>query len=95
MRCARLKTRGLLTGATISKTGDTYPLSTTQNHWSMEGRPIIREANLTDYKEHPEFVKNMNQEEPEGGAKPMYPNPFDSNPLTGKPGYITSGEDVD
>ena len=38
---------GFVDGATISKTGETYPLSTTQNHWSMEGRPIIREANLS------------------------------------------------
>ncbi len=87
---------GFATGATISKTGETYPLSTTQNHWSMEGRPIIREANLTDYKEKPEFVKNMNEEEPPGGAKPMYPNPFDTNTLTGKPaGHHQWGMSID
>src|SRR6185369_5724070 len=68
---------GFATGATISKTGETYPISCTQNHWSMEGRPVIREANLSDYKEHPEFVERMNGEEPPGGARPMYPNPFD------------------
>jgi MoCo/4Fe-4S cofactor protein with predicted Tat translocation signal len=87
---------GFATGATISKTGDTYPLSTTQNHWSMEGRPIIREANLSDYQEHPEFIANMNEEPPPGGAKPMYPNPFDSNNLTGKPaGHHQWGMSID
>jgi len=79
-------TDGFAVGATISKTGETYPLSTTQNHWSMEGRPIIREANLDDYKEHPDFVEKMNEEPPPGQAtpQPMYPNPFDTNKLTGK-----------
>ncbi|NBX35161.1 hypothetical protein EBR16_07365, partial [bacterium] len=31
-------------GATIKKTGDTHELATTQSHWSMEGRPAVREA---------------------------------------------------
>jgi len=87
---------GFATGATISKTGGTYPISTTQNHWSMEGRPIIREGNLSDYKEHPEFIANMNEEPPPGGANPMYPNPFDSNSLTGKPaGHHQWGMSID
>jgi MoCo/4Fe-4S cofactor protein with predicted Tat translocation signal len=90
------ETEGFATGATISKTGVTYPLSTTQNHWSMEGRPIIREGNLSDYKEHPEFIANMNEEEPEGGAKPMYRNPFDTNKLTGEPaGHHQWGMSID
>jgi MoCo/4Fe-4S cofactor protein with predicted Tat translocation signal len=87
---------GFATGATISRTGDTYPLSTTQNHWSMEGRPIIREANLEQYKEKPEFVANMNEEEPPGGAKPMYPNPFESNEKMGRPaGHHQWGMSID
>jgi MoCo/4Fe-4S cofactor protein with predicted Tat translocation signal len=91
---------GFATGATISKTGETYPLSTTQNHWSMEGRPIIREGNLSDYKEHPEFIANMNEEAPplpgNPGPQPMYENPFDSNKLTGKPaGHHQWGMSID
>jgi MoCo/4Fe-4S cofactor protein with predicted Tat translocation signal len=89
-------TAGFATGATLSKTSDTYPLSTTQNHWSMEGRPIIREANLSDYKEHPDFVEHMNGEPPPGGTKPMYPNPFDSNETMGKPaGHHQWGMSID
>jgi hypothetical protein len=34
------------TGATVKKTGETYTLACTQHHWSMEGRPAVREANL-------------------------------------------------
>ncbi|HUZ06495.1 MAG TPA: TAT-variant-translocated molybdopterin oxidoreductase, partial [Candidatus Paceibacterota bacterium] len=36
------------TGATIRKTGETYTIATTQSHWSMEGRPAVREANLEE-----------------------------------------------
>ena len=89
-------TPGFATGATVSTTGKTYPLSTTQNHWSMEGRPIIREANLSDYKEHPDFVEHMNGEAPPGGFRPMYPNPFDSNEKTGRPaGHHQWGMSID
>jgi MoCo/4Fe-4S cofactor protein with predicted Tat translocation signal len=63
-------------GATIRTTGETYPLSCTQNHWSMEGRPIIREADLEQYRRKPRFAKDMEVEEAEV-VKPMYPNPFD------------------
>jgi Fe-S-cluster-containing dehydrogenase component len=64
-------------GATISKTSETYPISCTQDHWSMEGRPIIREGNLEQYRETPEFVQNMNGHTPPGGDRPFYPNPLD------------------
>src|SRR4029077_16242498 len=33
-------------GATLKKTGETYVIATTQSHWSMEGRPAVRQANL-------------------------------------------------
>jgi MoCo/4Fe-4S cofactor protein with predicted Tat translocation signal len=40
----------------ISKTGETYLLATTQTQGSMVGRPIVREATLEYYKEHPNFA---------------------------------------
>ncbi|MCB1154565.1 TAT-variant-translocated molybdopterin oxidoreductase, partial [bacterium] len=46
------------TGVTVKTTGDSYELSNTQEHGSMEGRPIIREATLTEYRKHPEFVED-------------------------------------
>jgi molybdopterin-containing oxidoreductase family iron-sulfur binding subunit len=61
-------------GATLAKVGETYPISCTQHHWSMEGRPIIREANLEQYRQHPRFAKEMEKEE---FTSPLYPNPFD------------------
>ena len=42
----------------------------------MEGRPIIREANLDQYRQKPRFAKNMEVEEAEV-VQSMYPNPFD------------------
>lgn len=35
-------------GATLTKLGRTYPLSTTQHHGSMEGRPLVRESTLAE-----------------------------------------------
>jgi molybdopterin-containing oxidoreductase family iron-sulfur binding subunit len=69
-------------GATLRQANATYPLSCTQNHWSMEGRPIIREANLEQYRQKPRFAKNMEVEEAEV-VSPMYPNPFDQLKLKG------------
>jgi MoCo/4Fe-4S cofactor protein with predicted Tat translocation signal len=65
----------LLGGAQVTATGRTHKLAVTQNHWSMEGRPIIREANLEEYRENPKFAKGMDMHEP-AGAGPLYPNPL-------------------
>jgi len=70
------ETENFVVGATLSKTDQTYPLSCTQDHWSMEGRPIVREANLEQYRQKPDFAKAMKMEEPPE-AGPLYPNPFD------------------
>ena len=40
----------IVRGGKIRSTGKAYPLSSTQEHWSMEGRPIIREATLSEYR---------------------------------------------
>jgi len=64
------------TGATIRKTGQTHVLACTQNHWSMEGRPAVREANLDEFKKNPGFAPDMHEKEPPVVA-PLYPNPLD------------------
>ena len=43
----------------VEKAGDTYPLSITQEHWSIEGRGLVREATLDHYREDNEFVKKI------------------------------------
>jgi molybdopterin-containing oxidoreductase family iron-sulfur binding subunit len=64
------------TGATVKKTGETHVLATTQSHWSMEGRPAVREANLGEYEKHKDFAEKMSGEEPPIVAS-LYPNPLD------------------
>ncbi len=64
-------------GAKLTNTGGKHPLSVTQDHGAMEGRPIIREATWEQYKEYPKFASGYNMEEPPGGNKSFYPNPLD------------------
>jgi molybdopterin-containing oxidoreductase family iron-sulfur binding subunit len=65
--------------ATIHATGQSHKLVCTQDHWSLEGRPIVREANYDQYIKNKDFAKKMSGEEEEGPVKPLplYPNPFD------------------
>ncbi len=51
-----LVTPGFVSGVTISKTVRKRPLATTQEHHSMEGRPLIREATLEEYRRDPKFA---------------------------------------
>jgi MoCo/4Fe-4S cofactor protein with predicted Tat translocation signal len=64
-------------GAKAAATAEKYTFACTQDHWSLEGRPIVREANLKQFKDHPNFVKELDFPEAPGGNKPLYPNPFD------------------
>ncbi len=51
-----------VSNATLALTGAEYQLAETQEHWSMEGRAIVREGNLDDYAANPEFVSKMGME---------------------------------
>jgi molybdopterin-containing oxidoreductase family iron-sulfur binding subunit len=43
----------------VAKTGGKYPLSITQDHFSIEGRGLVREATMERYREDNEFVKKI------------------------------------
>ena len=43
----------------VTKVAGTYALSITQDHWSIEGRGLVREATIEDYRKDPEFVKKI------------------------------------
>ena len=43
-------------GLTLTGTGGEYKIVTTQNHHTTEGRPMVLEATLDHYREHPEFA---------------------------------------
>jgi len=51
-------------GATLSKSGSKYLMASTQDHGSMEGRPIIREASLDHFREEPNFAEEMVEHPP-------------------------------
>ena len=44
------KAPGFDSGVKLTKVGRTYPLSATQDHGSMEGRPIVRESTVAELR---------------------------------------------
>ncbi|MSU24771.1 MAG: 4Fe-4S dicluster domain-containing protein [Opitutus sp.] len=50
------------TGATLTDTGTRLLLANVQEHWSMEGRDLVREANLDEFKENPAYVSGIGME---------------------------------
>jgi molybdopterin-containing oxidoreductase family iron-sulfur binding subunit len=52
----------IATGATITLTGERYELANVQEHWSMEGRDIVREANHEEFQKNPSFVHDIGTE---------------------------------
>jgi len=63
------------TGASLTVlAGEWYPLANTQAHWSMEGREIVREANVAEFMRNPAFAAAI-------GLEPHSP-PYD--PATAK-----------
>jgi len=49
-------------GAKLTKTGQRHSIACTQEHGSMEGRPIVREANKAQYEKYPGFANNFDLE---------------------------------
>jgi molybdopterin-containing oxidoreductase family iron-sulfur binding subunit len=52
-----------LTQATLSKTGDTLRLATTQGHDRVAGRDLIHEGTLAEYQKNPHFLEQQRSEE--------------------------------
>ncbi|HTK82508.1 MAG TPA: TAT-variant-translocated molybdopterin oxidoreductase [Bacteroidota bacterium] len=48
-------------GAEMRKTGESYTLAITQDHHSMEGRAIVRAANVEEFEKEPSFAKEMSE----------------------------------
>ena len=51
-------------GVQLTKTGDSYELACTQDHWSLEGRNLIRVATQAEYTADPSFAAKMQEEAP-------------------------------
>jgi len=73
----------------IKLTGDTYKLANTQEHWSMEGRAIVREATAEEYSHDPDFTANLGME---SHSPKLYPKIKDVK--TGKWREMTEAEKV-
>ena len=78
------------TGAKVNRLNRYYDISCTQDHWSMEGRAIVREANLENYEEKKDFAQNMDLEahaghiphDEEGNPAEIYKHPYEARPST-------------
>ncbi len=66
-------------GPAITRAGGGYLLATTQEHGSMEGRPIVRAATLEEYRKNPAFVKDAVEPLPGGGPWDEYPALWQEN----------------
>jgi molybdopterin-containing oxidoreductase family iron-sulfur binding subunit len=49
----------ILTDVQLRKTGDSYELACTQDHWSLEGRNIVRVGTRQQFEQDPNFAKKM------------------------------------
>jgi MoCo/4Fe-4S cofactor protein with predicted Tat translocation signal len=65
-------TQDIATGIQIADAGDTARLASTQDHWSLEGRNIVRETTVEHFEKDPAFAKKM-EHQPINGVT-MYPN---------------------
>jgi MoCo/4Fe-4S cofactor protein with predicted Tat translocation signal len=48
-----------LSGVELVKTGEFYDLASTQDHWSLEGRNILRVGTVEQFAQDPEFAQKM------------------------------------
>ncbi len=54
----------IASGATITKLNREYFIACAQDHWSMEGRPLVREATLEEFRKDPKFAQEMVEHPP-------------------------------
>jgi MoCo/4Fe-4S cofactor protein with predicted Tat translocation signal len=62
----------VLSGVSVSNTGDKQDIACTQDHWSFEGRNIIRSRTAEEFAKNPDFAKRM-ENQPLTGLT-MYPD---------------------
>ena len=92
-RVTSLKTPELdrvLLGVQVEKVGEGYMLACTQEHGSMEGRPIVRRASLDDYRENPDFAEDAVHTLPGGEPWAEYPTLWEDRHPTDQPWFKDS-----
>jgi MoCo/4Fe-4S cofactor protein with predicted Tat translocation signal len=60
-------------GLELVKTGRRHDLAATQHHFNMEGRDLVRAADLEEYRRDPEFARKPDAEHHRGLS--LYPEP--------------------
>jgi molybdopterin-containing oxidoreductase family iron-sulfur binding subunit len=81
---------GFDSGAKLTKLGRRYPLSATQEHGSMEGRPLVRESSLTALRSKPASAETTG-DKPAAGAKPAENAHAEESAPASKPGATGGG----
>ena len=64
-----LRTSGapdILSGVALSKTDESYELACTQDHWSLEGRNLVRVATAEEFGKDPAFAAKQELQPPVG-----------------------------
>lgn len=61
-------------GLEVVKTGETYRMAATYEHWTMENRDLVRSATLEEYQANPGFAHH----EVEGGNATLYGEEMDN-----------------
>jgi len=82
--------RHLVSGAKVEQVTRRSSVAVTQEHGLMEGRPVVREANLAEYKQKPDFAQNMDLDahlnyvprKKDGSIENIYESPYKANPWT-------------
>ncbi len=77
-------------GARVTGSKVVWKFATTQSHWAMSGRPIVREANLSQYQANTKFAQNFDLEShsehiakgPDGNPLPLYQTAYEERPAT-------------
>jgi MoCo/4Fe-4S cofactor protein with predicted Tat translocation signal len=52
---------GFAQGFALTSTGRTHVHASTQEHGAMEGRPVVREGTIEEYKKNPKFVEELSE----------------------------------
>lgn len=82
-------TPAIAPGAQVAGLGAKFSFATTQSHWAMAGRPIVREANLEQFRARPDFAKHFDldahmghvaNDPATGRPKRVYPHAWEQRP---------------
>ena len=73
-------------GVSVSPTGDQYTIVTTQEHGSLEGRPIYRRGTMEEFRENPDFIMDDFEEYTPREPYAEYPELWEENHPADQPG---------